>query len=291
MTPAPLAGGLPTVIVPVFNALEQLDACLASLDRTLPHGTDVLVADDASTDPRIARLLDRWKRSTQLAASVVVRARNSGFVGNVNRAFAETGDADVVLLNSDTITTRNWLQRIAACAASDRRIATITPWSNNAEICSFPELCEDNPVPDDPDRVAEACASAGAPEYPELPTGVGFCMYVRRAALRQAGDFDATTFGRGYGEENDFCLRVAGIGWRNALCDDAYVVHAGNASFGPLGERPGGDSMRRLLTRWPDYQERIAGFILADPLRPLRERIARRLAQPQSPRVQGDLFG
>ncbi len=281
---------LPTVIVPVFNALDALDACLASLDRSLPSGARVHVADDASTDPRIARLLDDWKRRTSLACEIVVRERNLGFVGNVNRAFAECGNDDVVLLNSDTVATTGWLQRIAACAASDPRIATITPWSNNAEICSFPALCEDNPIPDDPDRVADACASAGMPEYPELPTGVGFCMYIRRAALRQAGDFDAVTFGRGYGEENDFCLRVAGIGWRNVLCDDAYVVHAGNASFGPLGERPGGDNMRRLLARWPDYQERVAGFILADPLRPLRERIGRRLAQLQSPRTQNDLF-
>ena len=28
---------LPTVIVPVFNAVAALDACLASLSRTLPH--------------------------------------------------------------------------------------------------------------------------------------------------------------------------------------------------------------------------------------------------------------
>jgi GT2 family glycosyltransferase len=281
---------LPTVIVPVFNALEALDACLASLDRTLPAGARVHVADDASTNTRIVRLLADWKRCTPLDAQIVVRERNLGFVGNVNRAFTETDPADIVLLNSDTIPTKGWLQRIAACAASDDRIATITPWSNNAEICSFPTMCEDNPVPYDPDGVARACASAGAPEYPELPTGVGFCMYVRRAALRQVGDFDATTFGRGYGEENDFCLRVAGVGWRNVLCDDAYVVHAGNASFGPLGGKPGGENMRRLLTRWPDYQERVAGFILADPLRPLRERIARRLALLRTPQEQRGLF-
>ena len=281
---------LPTVIVPVFNALEAVDACLASLDRSLPPGARVLVADDASTDPRMTRLLEDWRRRTQLDARVVLRESNLGFVGNVNRAFAQTNPDDVVLLNSDTVTTRGWLRRIAACAASAEAVATITPWSNNAEICSFPALCENNPAPDDPVAIAAACADAGTPVYPELPTGVGFCMYIRRAALRQAGDFDAATFGRGYGEENDFCLRVAGIGWRNVLCDDAYVVHAGNASFGPLGEQPGGENMRRLLVRWPDYHERVAAFILADPLRPLRERIVRRLGQPPLPRIQRDLF-
>lgn len=281
---------LPTVIVPVFNALDAVDACLASLDRTLPVGARLLVVDDASTDPRIADLLARWQRSTPCAATVQTREHNLGFIGNVNRAFSETGDDDVVLLNSDTITTGGWLQRIAMCADSDPRIATITPWSNNAEICSFPELCENNPVPDEPYRVALAAASAGAPAYPELPTGVGFCLYVRRAALQAIGDFDATMFGRGYGEENDFCLRAAGLGWRNVLCDDAYVVHVGNASFSALGERAGGENMRRMSVRWPHYQQRIAEYILADPLRPLRERIVRRLQQLQFPHPQRGLF-
>jgi GT2 family glycosyltransferase len=268
---------LPTVVVPVFNAFEALDACLASLDRTLPPGSPVWICDDASTDPRIAPLLSGWSRRSALAVGLARCDDNLGFVGNVNRAMAETAPADVVLLNSDTVATVGWLARIAACADSDARIATITPWSNNAEICSFPRFIEANPVPDDADRIAEAAASAGPPVYPELPTAVGFCMYVRRAAWTQCGGFDAATFGRGYGEENDFSLRVAGMGWRNVLCDTAYVVHAGNASFGPLGQGPGGDNLARLNARWPDYNQRIAQFIMADPLRPLRDRLQARL--------------
>ncbi len=281
---------LPTVIVPVFNALDAVDACLASLDRTLPVGARVLVADDASTDPRIGDLLVRWQRSSPCAAIVQTRENNLGFIGNVNCAFIDTIDDDVVLLNSDTIVTGGWLQRIAACADSDPRIATVTPWSNNAEICSFPLLCENNPVPDEPHLLALAAASAGAPVYPELPTGVGFCLYVRRAALHALGDFDAAMFGRGYGEENDFCLRAAGLGWRNVLCDDAYVLHQGNASFSALGERAGGENMRRMSVRWPHYQRQIAEYILADPLQPLRERIKRRLQQLQRPDPQRGLF-
>ncbi len=268
---------LPTVIVPVFNAITELDACLASLDRTLPAGSRVQIADDASTDPRIATLIRTWIARSRLAISHVRRPHNLGFIGNVERAMAETDPADVVLLNSDTLATLGWLERIAACAASDPRIATITPWSNNAEICSFPRFCEANPMPDDPDRIAQAAASAGPPHYPDLPTAVGFCMYIRRAAWRHCGGFDAATFGRGYGEENDFSLRVEGLGWRNVLCDDAYVGHRGHASFGPLGETPGGENLRRLTIRWPDYNARIARYILDDPLRPLRERIEARL--------------
>jgi GT2 family glycosyltransferase len=283
-------GSPPVVVVPIHNALEALDACLASLDRTLPPGSPVLLADDASPDPRIEPMARGWCERSRLDARYLRREHNLGFPANCNAAFAETGDDDVVLLNSDTVTTTGWLQQLARCADSDPRIATITPWSNNAEICSWPRFCEDNPAPEFPDAIAEAAAGL-APTYPELPTAVGFCMYVRRAALRRLGDFDAETFGRGYGEENDFCLRAAAMGWRNVLCDTAYVVHHGGASFEPLDLAPGGENLARLLARWPDYNERVARFIMADPLAPLRLALEQRRQALAASGPQRDLFG
>ena len=280
---------LPTVVVPVFNALEALDACLGALDRTLPAGTRVHLADDASTDPRVARVVDDWAGRTRLCATVARRARNLGFPANCNAAVDETGDADVVLLNSDAEPAGDWLRRLAACAAADPAIASATPWSNNGEIVSFPNFVSPNPLPEDPEAIARAAARL-VPRYPDLPTAVGFCMFVRRAAWRALGGFDAETFGRGYGEENDWCLRTAAHGWRHVLCDDAYVVHHGHASFAATGLAPGGENLRRLNARWPGYNERIARFILDDPLRGDRDRLAAALAMLAAESPQGDLF-
>lgn len=253
-----------TLIIPVYNAAAALSRCLQSL-AAHGHGlAELLLIDDASPDPAIAALLTKLP-ALPMPVRVLRNPRNLGFVGTVNRGMAECSD-DVLLLNSDTLVTEGWWQRIAACAASDARIASITPWSNNAEICSLPRLCRANPEPVDPDAVARAICRAGLPSYPDLPTGVGFCLWLRRAALDQIGDFDRATFGRGYGEENDWCRRAAGFGWRNVLCDDAYVVHQGGQSFAAEGHAPGGENLARLLARYPNYHQLVADFIAADPL-------------------------
>jgi len=263
------------VVVPIHNGHDALARCLPALAATLPPDVPVELVDDASTDPRIAPLLERHARLPRW--QVLRQETNLGFVRTVNGAFART-DLDVVLLNSDTIPAGDWYARLLRCARSDPAIATATPFSNHAEICSFPRFCHANPVPGDLDAVARAVAASGSPSYPDLPTGVGFCMVVRRSALARIGDFDAETFGRGYGEENDFCRRAAGHGLRNVLCDDAYVAHVGGQSFGPLGLAPGGENLARLAARYPHYQALVADFIARDPLAPRRAQIAGTLA-------------
>ena len=78
-------------------------------------------------------------------------------------------------------------------------------------------------------------------------------------------------FGLGYGEENDLCMRAAAAGFRNVLCEEAFVLHLGGSSFGDkpadLAER----NMQILLERHPQYLDLVRAYIAADPTRPLRE--------------------
>lgn len=265
---------LPTIVIPVFNAHDCLVECLASLDRCSPQASVVLV-DDASSDPRIAPRLQSWV-AARGAARLITLPENRGFVHAANRGAAAAG-GDVVLLNTDTVVTRGWLDALGRCLASDDRIATATPWSNNAEIVSLPRFCYANPVPADPEAWAAAAAASTTGEYPELPTAVGFCMAVSGQAIAALGLFDEEAFGRGYGEENDFCRRAVAGGWRNVLCEDAYVAHSGGQSFGPLGLRPGEDTMARLLDKHPDYLDIVMAWIEADPLADRRRALLRRL--------------
>lgn len=270
----------PSVIIPAFNAPRELDRCLQSVAQTVPAGTEVIVIDDASTDPATGEILAGWSENAGSGWKFAFNPRNLGFVGTVNRGLRDTA-GDVVLLNADTEVTRGWLEGLARCLASDAAIATATPWTNNGEIASMPGFCAANPPPADL-RLLEAAWSdalvrSGPPLYPDIPTAVGFCMAIARRAIDRIGLFDERLFGRGYGEENDFCMRAQAAGLRNVLCDDVYVVHLGGRSFGPLGLKPGEDSMRRLLTRHPGYLEQVQAFIAADPLAPRRQAIVEAL--------------
>lgn len=253
------------VVVPVFNALEFLEKCLASITRTVPRGTRVLLIDDASTDERVLPLLQSWASQDGTGRELLVNGQNLGFVATANRGLRQAVSS-VVLLNSDTEVTDGWLERLEACLASDDAIATATPWSNNGEIVSIPAFCRNNAPPRDADAVARAVRACGRATYPDIPTAVGFCMAISKQAIGRVGLFDEQSFGKGYGEENDFCMRAAGFGFRNVLCDDAYVVHHGGGSFAPLGLQPDEHSMRRLLQKHPAYQEQISEFIRRDPL-------------------------
>lgn len=265
----------PLVIVPVYNALGPLGRCLESLSCNLPDNTSVLLIDDASPDADIAPLLQRYadKNSWELQSNPA----NLGFVKTANIGLKQA-PSHAVLLNSDTVVTPGWLERMTAAVENDATIATVTPWTNNGEIVSLPKFCESSNIPADPNAVAAVIATAGPADYPELPTAVGFCMLISGNSTQTLGYFDEQTFGLGYGEENDYSRRAIAAGMKNILCDDAFVCHQGNQSFGPRGLEPGNESMQRLLSCHPDYLEVIQSYITADPLKNRRTKILTAIA-------------
>ena len=231
----------------------------------------LVLIDDASPDPRVRACFDELAARRLPHVTLLANETNLGFTGTANRGMTRSR-ADVVLLNSDTIVTEGWLDALCRCAASDPSIGTVTPFSNNAEICSYPRFCENNEWPEgvDPEPTRASIAAAALPCYPDMPTGVGFCLYVRRALLDEIGAFDPA-FGAGYGEENDFCMRAAAAGFRNVLCDDAFVVHLGGRSFAGAKETLGVRNTALLLERHPGYLDLVRDFIEQDPYGALRE--------------------
>ena len=112
-------------------------------------------------------------------------------------------------------------------------IATVTPLSNNATLASVPNFLEENDIPEfvDFEQYAQDIEDCSLELFPEIPTAHGFCMYIKREALERVGLFDDVTFGKGYGEENDFSYRAMQHGYTHVLCDNTLIRHKGTQSF------------------------------------------------------------
>ncbi len=219
------------IIIPIYNAFEDLKLCLESVYKyTDLQKNRLILINDNSTDPNIRSYLDAQARENII---VIHNPTNKGFSNNINIGMNQSEENDVLLLNSDTVVTSNWLTKIQACAYSSKEIGTVTPLSNNATICSVPNFCEENSLPKglSLEETAEIVERVSLKKYPEITVAHGFCMYIKREVIDAIGMFDAETFEKGYGEENDFCNRAGQIGYRHVMCDDTYILHTGTKSF------------------------------------------------------------
>ena len=257
------------VIIPVYKGIRETETCIASVLSSGCAATfRVVVVNDCSPEPDLTEYLRRLSGEGKI--TLIENASNVGFVLSVNAAM-QASTRDVVLLNSDTQVFDGWLDRLWACAYAKARTGTVTPFSNNATICSYPHFCVDNDFRSFSGfaELDSAFAMVNSGRSVEIPTAVGFCMYIRRQCLEETGLFDAEAFGKGYGEENDFCLRATARGWKHKLACDVFVYHAGSVSFGEASARQQA-AMRVLLAKHPQYADMVRKHVEADPAKAYR---------------------
>ncbi|MHB8478308.1 MAG: glycosyltransferase [Steroidobacteraceae bacterium] len=269
---------LTDVIVPVHGGREETLACIDAVLATLDVTARLVVVDDATDDLALVAALDAL--AAQGRIRLLRNAENRGFVASVNRALALEPAHDAVLLNSDTRVFDDWLARLRLAAYSGNSVGTATPFSNEGSIASYPRAQGGAAIrPEAAAALHALAASAHGGIRAEIPVGVGFCLYLRRDCLRDVGELDAAVFGKGYGEESDFCLRARRRGWSHVLAADVFVYHAGAASFGGRRAALLHRSQRLLNLRHPGYDRLVGKFLTQDPLHRLRRLLdERRLA-------------
>lgn len=267
-----------TIVIPVYGGFEDTRLCIESvLASTYQTSAEIVVINDASPEPQLVE----WLNDNAERFTLLHNEHNLGFVGTVNRGMALYPKNDVVLVNSDTEVSNDWLDRLQAAAYSDARIGSVTPFSNNATICSYPVFCQDNELPEgySPAELDQVFAQVNAEQLVDIPTAVGFCMFIRRDCLNDAGVFDAKLFGRGYGEENEFCMRSAQRGWRHVLTGDTFVYHKGGVSFAETQSEHQRHGHKVLTRLFPQYDAVIQQHIAENPARSLRFAVDAELAR------------
>ena len=257
------------VIVPVYNGLEYFDALFSGIEKTkVPYR--LIIVKDKSPDPEVGKYLEKYAAEHDNVV-LLNNETNMGFLPSVNRAL-KMAENHVALVNTDVEVPEEWLERLMLPIFAKEKIATTTPFTTCGTICSFPDFCRDNKLfegmplweIDDEFRMIR-------PQYPSMPTGVGFCMGMNLKAIREVGLLDEENFGKGYGEENDWCQRAIAAGYENVHVDNLFVYHKHGGSF-PSEEKQRllKEHSDALLRKHPDYNKDTADYCRRDPLRPVR---------------------
>jgi GT2 family glycosyltransferase len=269
-----------TVIVPIFNACAEARACIQSIRRhtRLGQANHLLLIDDASTDPAVRELFVELTGIPGIRT--VQNPVNVGYTRTINKGCELAGTDDVLLLNSDTIVGPHWLRNLKIAAYRTDRTGTVTAVSNNAGAFSVPEPGT-NALPEgvDVEDVSRLIAGCRFDTPFEVPTGNGFCFYIKRALLDDVGLFDEDNFPVGYGEENEFCMRALEAGWCHRVDPATYVGHVRSASFGDRKQELADAGLQRVRQIHPEYAGAVRSIVTSDSFNIVRDRIARRLKQ------------
>lgn len=259
-----------TIVLPVYNAFDLLPDVLDRVERYTDLPWQLVAIEDKSPDPRVRPLLRDWAASRRDRVHLIENDANLGFIRSVNKGleYALERGAHVVLLNSDALLPEAWASRLIAPLLGQDNVATVTPMSNDAEIFSVPAICTKTDLkPGEADAI-DALARQFHPQadLEQVPTGVGFCMAMNIAFLRRLPTLD-TAFGRGYGEEVDWCRKAHALGGRHLGLAGLFVEHKGGESFGSAEKLALVQKNNEIVaSRYPTYDREVQDFIQADPM-------------------------
>ena len=204
------------VVVCVHDALDDVRVCLWSVLHKTDRPFRLIVVNDGSDEPTtdVSARARRLRACGQPRASRSIRptATRSRPTWGMRAA---TGDY-IVLLNSDTIVTNGWLDRIVRVRRVGRRpIGILGPLSNAASHQSVPELRAEGAGrrtrcrTSRPRRPSPRCLSGALPARARASrSSTASVTWSSARCIDAIGFFDEENFAAGYCEENDFSIRA-----------------------------------------------------------------------------------
>lgn len=252
------------ILIPVYNQFELTVECLVSLAQCHGPASRVILADDASTDRRMARL-------KTIPGLVFHRSKvNQHFLRSCNAAMQSASAPYLLLLNNDTQLLPGSLEALVAVLDENPDAAAAGPmllYPNGRLQEAGCTLRHDGDstmvgVGDDPQR---ACYNYRR----EVSYISGACLLLRRSALE--GMLFDDRFAPAYCEDADLCLRLRDAGHKVIYEPAAKVLHHLSASTSLASHRRRVQGVRanqqKLMEKWSsrlrdDNRLRVLAFYL-----------------------------
>ncbi len=253
-----------SIIVPVYGDWASLEDCIKSLHKYVQSRHRVLLVNDCGpeADKIEKNIKEAIKNLTNF--SYFRNSENLGFVKNCNHAVFEldTTNNDILLLNSDTKVTEGFLDELQAIFELDETIGVVSPRSNNATITTVPlSAAAQKGIEAEKSYTLFQILKTKLPPYSTVPTAHGFCMLIRRELIKRYGLFDEI-FGKGYGEEVDFCQRLSKHGHKSAIANRAYVFHLEARSFSHETKNSLLEINNKIIwERYPSYRQAVRDYM------------------------------
>ena len=267
------------IVIPIYNGLSYTENCINRVLKNTNIPYNLYLINDCSTDKEVKYYLDSLREieyPLNLKNLIIIHNENNlGFIKSVNKAMSISNN-NIILLNSDTKVPIDWARRLIMPMNLDNKIASVTPFSNSGSQCSFPVFNQDNELPKDytVDELDAIFQQQNFNQPIVIPTGVGFCLALNREVIKQIGLFDDETFGQGYFEENDWCMRAIKAGYKNVLVPNLFVYHKSGASFNQLPNNKQHrilENSRKIDKKHPEHFPMINKFVKEDPIKPIRD--------------------
>ena len=236
-----------SIIIVNWNGGELLTRAVESVIRNSPSiEYDILIIDNASTDDslellRASAVAKELRENNRLA--IVENQTNVGFGRANNQAFALTEAPLVLLLNPDTEVTPGSIDRLVRTIDSMARVGVAGPKLLNADGSLQVSAWRNPPAAWEimlsqlklyqllPRRFRGELLLGGHWDHGReraVPMLSGAAMLVRRKVIEEVGGFDERF--HMYGEDNEWCLRIARAGWLLVFQPAAVILHHGAKS-------------------------------------------------------------
>ncbi|MCS0673865.1 glycosyltransferase family 2 protein [Cytobacillus firmus] len=236
-----------SIVILTRNGLSFTKICIESILKNTKLEYELIFIDNGSNDGTSQYL------KTIGNSKLIINKENKGFAAGCNQGLKKVNGKYIVLLNNDTIVSKEWLIKMKEWLEKDPSIGIVGPRSNMVlpEQSIGPQYYQVKNQ-SEIEKFAEEWAEKWAHTGYKVQRLSGFCMVFRKELIEKIGGFD-TRFFPGNSEDTDFCIRTRIAGKKLWVANDVFIHHFGNRTFklhDENYERLLVENQKKLLTKW-----------------------------------------